>query len=75
MAHKHIHHAPIINIEKGRRAAIRRCTETGEWVVYFYRANGDDGSGAPLWQYLGETSNYYTDDKEDAFGTASHYVK
>ncbi|UAV89307.1 hypothetical protein ALEA_3 [Pseudomonas phage ALEA] len=75
MAHKHVNHAPIINNETGRRAAVRRCTETGEWVVYFYRANGDDGSGAYRWQYLGEPANYYTDDKEDAFGTAEAYIK
>lgn len=76
MSHKHINRAPILNVDTGRRAEIRRCTETGEWVVYFYRAIPDsESAGAPRWQYLGHPSDYFTDDKEDAFGTANHYIK
>ncbi|WYV99858.1 hypothetical protein IPa1_00002 [Pseudomonas phage vB_PpuP-IPa-1] len=76
MATRAINHAPIMNVETGRRAALRRDTETGEWVVWFYRAIPDsESAGAPRWQYLGSPADYFTDDKEDAYGTAEAYCK
>lgn len=70
MAHKAIQHMPIQNMATGRKATIHRCTEGGDWVVHFYRLK--DGTE---WQYLGSPSDYFTDDKADAYGTAEHYIK
>lgn len=78
VAHRQLHHAPIINVETGRRASIWRCTETGEFVVKFYRESSSsqqEGLSAPRWQYLGDQSDYFTSDKADAYGTAEHYIK
>lgn len=73
MAHKQLNHAPIMNVETGRRAAVWRCTETGEFVVKFYRAITEES--APRWQYIGSPADYFTDDKADAYGTAEHFIK
>ena len=77
MTHRNLNHAPIQNVETGRRAKVTRCTETGEFVVKFYRSLPESTHGhiSDRWQYLGSPSDYFTDDKEDAYGTAEHYCK
>ncbi|QNJ57303.1 hypothetical protein Stalingrad_4 [Pseudomonas phage Stalingrad] len=78
MAHRQVNHAPIMNVLTGRRATLWRCTETGEWVVKFYRESASsiaEGLSAPRWQYLGEQSDYFTSDKDDAYGTANHFIQ
>lgn len=67
-----------MNTEKGRRAHVWRCTVTGEFVVKFYRESASseaEGQSAPRWVWLRAPTDYFTDDKADAYGTAENYVR
>lgn len=55
--------ADLINAENGKSATVHYGAEWGEFKVRFHR-NGEYQKGA----------DYHTDDRQDALGTAAHFI-